>query len=226
MSGSKYASLEDVVQDPLFPAVDVALRRGRHVDRDDADWYGLLRDAQDHLEPFYRRYSAELVQHPDGYFYLLPNGDQLGKRHLSAAEMLVGQALALSYLDPATVKQRGLSSREAVLERLAGLVGERELFRVLEPRRRKFDERVAHDSIRTKVDRALRGLAALGFIELVDDDGIRSRSPLLRFAEPVRGLEDPEVALERLVAQGKAVVNVDAIPDDDADDDATAEGEA
>ena len=30
---SRFASLEEVVRDPLFPEVDLALRRGRHIDR-------------------------------------------------------------------------------------------------------------------------------------------------------------------------------------------------
>jgi chromosome partition protein MukE len=68
--------LEEVVRNPAFPAVDVALRRGRHIDRDDGDWYAFVTDAQDHLEQFYRRYGCELVTQSDGYFYLLPTDDQ------------------------------------------------------------------------------------------------------------------------------------------------------
>ena len=73
---SRFTSLEEVVRNPAFPAVDVALRRGRHIDRDDGDWYAFVTDAQDHLEQFYRRYGCELVTQSDGYFYLLPTDDQ------------------------------------------------------------------------------------------------------------------------------------------------------
>ena len=69
---------------------------------------------------FYRRFGCELVQQSDGYFYLLPSGDRLGRRQLSAGEMLVGQTLALLYLDPATLQHGGVVGSEALLQRLAG----------------------------------------------------------------------------------------------------------
>ena len=99
MSKSGYALLQDVIMDPDFPDLDLALRRGRHVDRDDAAWYALLADAQELLETFYRRYGCELIHKTDGYFYLLPTGEKVSRKQLSASDMLVGQALALLYLD-------------------------------------------------------------------------------------------------------------------------------
>jgi chromosome partition protein MukE len=48
-------------------------------------------------------------------------------------------------------------------------------------------------------------LASLGFIEILDDEHLRLRSPLLRFADPVRGLSDINAALERLIARGEIV---------------------
>ncbi|MFA4836203.1 MAG: chromosome partition protein MukE, partial [Dehalococcoidia bacterium] len=92
---SRFVTLEEVINDMVFPDVDVALRRGRHIDREDGDWYAFVIDAQDHLEQFYRRYGCDLIAQSDGYFYLLPTGDQLSRRHLTAGEMLVGQVLAL-----------------------------------------------------------------------------------------------------------------------------------
>jgi chromosome partition protein MukE len=201
---SRFASLEEVVHDPVFPAVDIALRRGRHIDRDDGEWYAFVSDAQDHLELLYRRYGCELVTQSDGYFYLLPAGDQLSRRHLTAGEMLVGQTLALQFLDPATIKSAGVVTRTQMLGRLAGLVGDRELARALEPRRRRFDdERVVHEIIRRRVAEAIRRLEVLGFIEVLDQDRLRLRSPLLRFAEPVRGLQNADVAMKRLIERGE-----------------------
>ena len=204
---SRFTRLEDVVSDPVFPEVDVALRRGRHVDRDDGDLYQLVVDAQDLLEEFYRRYRCELVQQSDGYFYLVPLGEQVSHRYLSPGEMLVGQALALFYLDPAKLQSAGTCTRTQLLARLLGLVGVRELAKALEPRRRNFDdERIVHGVIRTKVATALRRLASLGFAEFLDTETIRPRAAVLRFAEPVRGLQDMEAALERLVASGQIAV--------------------
>ena len=219
---SRFATLEEVIQNPVFPHVDVALRRGRHVDRDDGVWYAFITDAQDHLEQLYRRYGCDLVTQSDGYFYLLPSGENLSRRYLTAGEMLVGQTLALQYLDPASLQSGGIITREQLLSRLGGLIDAQELARALEPRRRRFDdERIVHEIIRKRVAEAVRRLAALGFIEIVGTEQLRLRSPLLRFADPVRGLQDIKVALERLIASGEAVGTSDPLGvGADADSDA------
>ena len=79
MSSTSYERLEDVVLDEAFPEVDLCLRRGRHIDRDDPSLYTLLVDAQALLETLYRRFGCELVHKTDGYFYLLPTRDRLGR---------------------------------------------------------------------------------------------------------------------------------------------------
>jgi chromosome partition protein MukE len=53
--------------------VDIALRRGRHIDLDDSEWFAFLTEAQPFLEAFYRRFGCELIKVEDGYFYLLPS---------------------------------------------------------------------------------------------------------------------------------------------------------
>ena len=206
MKGATFQSLAEVIEDDHFPELDLALRRGRHLGRDDGTVYDFLVDAVDHLEPFYRRFGCELVQRSDGYFYLLPAGDRLGRRQLSAGEMLVGQTLALLYLDPATLQHGGVVARELLLQRLSGLIGAEALVRTLNPRRRRFDERLAGESVRTQVGEALRKLAELGFVDLLDEARLRLRPALLRFADPVRGLHDPTGALEQLVARGEVLL--------------------
>ena len=230
MTPSGFQSIEEVITDEHFPEAELALRRGRHIGRDDGTVYDYLVDALDHLEPFYRRFGSELVQRSDGYFYLLPSGDRLGRRHLSAGEMLVGQTLALIYLDPATLQHGGVVPREVLLQRLSGLLGTETLVRTLNPRKRKFDERVAGETVRAKVAEALRRLADLGFIDVVDEGMLRLRPALMRFAEPVRDLSDPPAALERLVQRGEVVLG-DVDEDDhgesngaDEDDEDGAEG--
>jgi len=202
-----YGSLEDVVQDPVFPEVDLALRRGRHVDLNDTEWFAFLNEAQELLEGFYRRFGCELIRVPDGYFHLLPAGDRLGRRHLTRGEMLVGQGLALMYLDPATVKQAGIVAQDQLLELLTSLVGHDRLivslnFRKKAPR----DERIAAETARKEIAKAVRGLEQLGFLERLPDSQLRLRSPLMRFAEPVRGLGDPKSALAELVESGRVSV--------------------
>lgn len=198
-----FVSLGDVVADENFPGVDMALRRGRHVHKGDEAWYAFLFDAQALLEEFYRRYGYELVHRSDGYFFLLPSNDSVSKRHLSVAEMIVGQGLALAYLDPKTLERGGLITREEFLNQLAGAMGTDALLRTLNPTRKKFDERVAQRNARQKVGEALRRLSQLGFVELVDADQLRLAPSLLRFAEPVRGLEAPSEALQKLLERGE-----------------------
>ena len=229
MSGStdarRYAELQDVVMDPSFPELDVALRRGRHIDRDDLAWYTLLTDAQDHLETFYRRYGGELVHKADGYFYLLPSGDMLSRRQLAPGDMLVGQALALLYLDPATIERGGRIAAEDVIAQLVVVLGSDGLIRAFNPKlKRRYDERIAQKNVRTQVGSAIRHLASLGFVDLAEDGGLKLRPPLLRFAEPVRGMSAPAEALAKLVALGEVALVTDAEPPPGAPD-ADADGE-
>jgi chromosome partition protein MukE len=217
MSDAVFDSLEAVIADDRFPEVDLMLRRGRHIGRDDGTAYDYLAESQALLEPFYRRFGGELIQQSDGYFYLLPSGDRLGRRRLSVGEMLVGQVLALLYLDPATLQHGGVVTREALLQRLSGLLGTDVLVRTLNPRKRKYDERIAAETVRVQVGEALRKLADLGFVDVVDPARLRLRPALMRFAEPVRGLADPGDALERLVAHGEVLLG-DAGETEDGDE--------
>jgi chromosome partition protein MukE len=209
-----YPSLEDVVQDPVFPDVDLALRRGRHIDLHDSEWFAFLAEAQPFLETFYRRFGCELIKVADGYFYLLPSGDRMGRRQLTRGEMLVGQGLALIYLDPASVKAAGVVPVAQLLEILANLVGQDRLIVTLNFRKRPpKDTRIAEETARREVAKALRGLERLGFVERLSDEQLRLRTPLIRFAAPVRGLTDPVQALARLIERGEVAAE-DVEPDD------------
>jgi chromosome partition protein MukE len=205
MSDSAFSRLEDVVLDESFPDVDMALRRGRHIDADDGAWFTFLCDAEAHLEAFYRRYGADLIRRSEGYFYLLPTSDRIGRRQLSVAEMLVGQALTLLYLDPSTIQGGGTVTKADVLSHLASVMGTESLVRTLNPKKKKYDERVAEETVRARVGEALRRLGTLGFVDFVEEDRVRLRPSLMRFAEPVRGGAAEADALERLVAAGEVV---------------------
>jgi chromosome partition protein MukE len=205
---SSFARLEDVILDEVFPEVDLALRRGRHIVREEPDTYAFLVDAQDHLEPFYRRFGCELIHKSDGYFYLLPSGDKLGRRQLTVAEMVVGQALTLLYLDPETLANGGLVERERLLSHLATLLGTNALVEMLLGKK-KHDERVAAEAVRAKVADAIRKLALLGFCEIVDTGRLRLRSALLRFVDPLRDRADKEEALAALVQRGELAYTAD-----------------
>jgi len=226
MFDSQFPSLLEVVDDAAFPEADLALRFGRHIDADEATMYEFLREAQPHLERFYQRYGYELVHAQAGFFFLLPQAEKLGRRHLGLAEMLVGQVLALTYLDPSTVDTGGAITRSQVIEMLSHIVGENRLMAALHPRKRRADERVAQEAVRREVDRALRALAALGFCDLVDDENVAIRASVLRFVEPVQGIGDPREALQTLMAGGQAVQEGVAMSDEDEEAlDASAEND-
>lgn len=226
MSRPGFAQLQDVIMDEDFPELDTALRRGRHIDRDDASLYALLSDAQELLEAFYRRFGCELIHKTDGYFYLLPASDKVSRRQLAPGDMLVGQALALAYLDPAAVERGGRLSGEELIAQLSAVMGSDALIAAFNPKRKRFDERVAHKNVRNRVAEAVRRLAAMGFVELIEGDNIRLRPALMRFAEPVRGLSEPAEALAKLVAQGEvALEDPEAERAEDEEDEASAQSD-
>jgi chromosome partition protein MukE len=212
MSGA-FSQIGDVVADESFPAVDLALRRGRHVHKGDESWYAFLFDAQPLLEQFYGRYGYELIHRSDGYFFLLPANEALGKRQLSVPEMIVGQGLALAYLEPSRLEKGGIISREELLNQLASAMGADALLRTLAPQKKRPDERVAQRNARNKIAEALRRLEQLGFVELLDGEQLRLAPSLLRFAEPVRGLEAPSEALRQLLERGEVSLGSDEAED-------------
>ncbi len=210
-----YPTLQAVIEDEDFPRADTALRRGRHIDQDDGDLYAFLADAQAWLEPYYRRFGFELIRIEDGYFYLLPTAANVLRRKLSAGAMLTGQALALLRLDPSLVESAGVVSRSRVLEMLANLVGEERLLSALNPRLTRRSAMVDPERIRTELDRGLRTLEEMGFLERRGDEELRLRTPLLRFADPVRTLADPSAALSEMMARGEIEMDAETGEEED-----------
>lgn len=194
-------TLAEAVSHPAFAEVDLRLREGGHVDDRDLDAYAFLEDARAVLEGFYDQYGCDLCRSVDGYFYLLPRGSTLGQRTLSAAEMLVGQALCLLRLDPATLRTSGRVKRIRVVEVLDQLVGAERLSKAVNPQRRHRNLSVEDEEVRKAVDGAVRSLARLGFIE-VHGDELVLRAPLMRFAEVVPEADDQAAGMQRLLSTG------------------------
>lgn len=220
-----FTDLGDAISDQRFVDVDLALRRGQHIDHDDADWYAYLLDAQAILEPFYRRYGCELIHRSDGYFFLLPTGDKVAKRLLGVPEMIVGQCAALLYLDPSTIESGGVVTKEDILSHLAAVMGTDALIGVFNPKRKRMDERVAQETVRQRVAEGLRKLNQLGFLSLTDDNRVHLRSALMRFADPVRGAGSPRDALEKLIARGEVSIPAEPQDDDEKADQPTPPGQ-
>jgi chromosome partition protein MukE len=196
----------DVISDERFPRIDVDLRRGKHVGRDEPGEYHFIDDAFDLLQDFYGRFEARLMRRDDGYFYLLPTSDLFPKRLLSPAEMLVGQILALLYLEGAGIEHSQEVSTDMALRRLTSLVPVQELARRFRPATTRSADAVLEKNVRKEFQKALRSLARLGFGEL-SGDRFRLRKTLLRFADPVRGTLDESETLARLIANKELVTS-------------------
>ncbi|MDU6487254.1 MAG: chromosome partition protein MukE, partial [Escherichia coli] len=81
--------LAQALANPLFPALDSALRSGRHIGLDELDNHAFLMDFQEYLEEFYARYNVELIRAPEGFFYLRPRSTTLIPRSvLSELDMM------------------------------------------------------------------------------------------------------------------------------------------
>ena len=80
-------------------------------------------------------------------------------------------------------------------------------------------ERVSEETVRKQVGEAVRRLADLGFVDMLEESHLRLRPALLRFADPVRDQQDPSGALERLVAEGEIVLAGPAEEEDATSDD-------
>lgn len=216
MDEQGFQCLEDVITDPLFPALDQRLRKGFHVDSDDIAEYEFLDIAADWLESFYAGYECRLVHGPEGYWYLLSEGDVLGHRRLTLAEMLVGQVLALMRMDPAWLTETGWIPRGKVLENLENLLGRERLAVALALRKRSRDRHADERKIRETVDKAIKGLDALGFLRLrAETSELLPRCSLMRFVGPVRDARDPGAALCQLIRDGEIALDASNGKDDD-----------
>jgi chromosome partition protein MukE len=211
-----YESLEEVVTDPLFPEVDYRLRTGGHIDMDDIRSYEFVLSAEPYLQLFFEGYQCRLLQGQEGYYYLLSEGDLLGRRHLSVAEMLVGQVLALLRMDPSYLKTTGRIPVDHVLSHLEMLLGRQRLVELLAPRTRGRDAETDNRKIREAIDKAINGLARLGFLAIDrTTGGVFPRRSIIRFADPVREAGDMAAGLAGLIKSGEVEVEVD----DDGDND-------
>ena len=72
--------LAQALANPLFPALDSALRSGRHIGLDELDNHAFLMDFQEYLEEFYARYNRRVLlftptfHHADPSFRLVGTG--------------------------------------------------------------------------------------------------------------------------------------------------------
>ncbi len=171
---------------------------------DDIRSYELLLQAEPFLQVFYEGYTCRLVHGQEGYYYLLSEGDLLGRHRLSVAEMLVGQVLALLRMDPSYLKTTGRIPVDHILSHLEMLLSRQRLVELLAPRACGRDVETDNRKIREAVDKAVNGLGRLGFLAVERTSGnVLPRKSIMRFADPVRNAGDLAAALEELIKRGE-----------------------
>jgi chromosome partition protein MukE len=215
-----YETLVDVITDELFPNVDVRLRAGVHLGREDQHEYAFLVAVEALLRGFYRGYGCDLVHAPEGYYYLLSDGSMLPQRQMSASDMLVGQVLVLAKMDPAYLADGGRVPIERLHTTLEMLLGRKRLIQVFTRRQRGGNEDKDLEKVVEAVAKSLRLLARLGFVVLADGGQcVIPRQAVMRFGAPTRDARDPRAALEELVRTGEITLGTESEEDDESEGD-------
>lgn len=172
-----------IFHDDQFVEVDLLLRRGAHINRSSLATYEFVTQNYDELQEFYRRYGCTLLQHPDGFFFMIVKNGRLRTRLLPKSCVHMGQILAQKARDPEITRTVGKIAISQLLKDIETLVPRETLQAVYAPGRR--DVTTIDASISEEMDRALRTLANLGFVELVDK-AIRPLEAIMRFADLAR----------------------------------------
>ncbi|PNH82656.1 chromosome partition protein MukE [Vibrio diazotrophicus] len=200
-------NLAKAISNPLFPALDSALRAGRHVSSDDLDNHAFLSDFETELAQFYQRYNTELVRAPEGFFYLRPRSTTLINRSiLSELDMLVGKVLCFLYLSPERLAHEGIFTNQELYEELLALTDEKKLMKLVTNRANGSD--LDKEKLFEKVRASLRRLRRLGMIINIGETSKFSISEaVFRFGADVRVGDDMREAQLRLIRDGEAVVH-------------------
>ncbi|MGF1685740.1 chromosome partition protein MukE [Photobacterium japonica] len=198
--------LAKAIANPLFPALDNALRSGRHVSSEDLDNHALLIEFEQELAMFYKRYNAELVRAPEGFFYLRPRSTSLISRSvLAELDMLVGKVLCFLYLSPERLAHEGIFTNQEMFEELMTLADEKKLMKLVTNRASGSD--LDREKLYDKVKTSLRRLRRLGMIIPIGESGkFRISESVFRFGADVRAGDDMREAQIRLIRDGEAVV--------------------
>lgn len=201
---------------PQFAEIDTALRRGRHISRDTIGTYEFITQNYDDFESFYSAYGVRLIQHPDGFFFLLAKGGLMPTRLLPRSAMHLGMFIAFKRRDPDLTRSDGRMSIAGLIQDLETSVPAETLVQVYAPKQKASLE---GERIHTEVMRALRVLAELDFIEISGDQLI-AHEAINRFAELAKHSNAPtETAKLGLEVQRGVVFDIpEEIIGEDSDD--------
>ena len=198
----EYNTLELVITDKLFPKIDVSLRRGYHIDIEDINEFSFIQDTYAFLSAFYRQFNAELVYADEGYYYLIPKDDKfIRSKRIDKITMVIGQILAMMKLEPENLKESGWLPTEKIADKMTMLLNKEQISLLFSRSvNTDLDKNRLLDEIRT----SLRQLKRMGMLVLESNAANRVRpcASIMRFADPVKGLENPLVSQMALIQKG------------------------
>jgi chromosome condensin MukBEF MukE localization factor len=201
-----------------FAEIDTALRRGRHISRSEIGAYEFITQNYDDFELFYSAYGVRLIQHPDGFFFLLAKGSLMPTRMLPRSAMHLGMFIAFKRRDPDLTRSDGRMSIAGLIQDLETSVPAETLAQVYAPKQKASLE---GERIHTEVMRALKVLADLDFIE-INGDQLIALEAINRFAELAKHSNAPtDTAKLGLEVQRGVVFDItEEIAREDSDDSA------
>ena len=136
--------LAQALANPLFPALDSALRAGRHIGLDELD-------------------NVELIRAPEGFFYLRPRSTTLISRSvLSELDMMVGKILCYLYLSPERLANEGIFTQQELYDELLTLADESRLLKLVNNRSTGSD--LDRQKLQEKMRASLNRLRRLGMV--------------------------------------------------------------
>jgi len=193
----------------FFPA-DLILRKGGHINRSNLSLYQFVADNFDDLSRFYVGYQCKLVQHQDGFFYLLSKGGLLPNRQLPMPCIHLGIFIALKTRDPEITRSSGRIELGVLLKSIEASVPRETLQKVYAPKQRAS---TVDSKITDEIKKALKTLANLRFIEM-SGDAIKPLEAINRFAELARHDNNPDDLAKILLVEERGI---EFQPNDDTD---------
>lgn len=198
-----------------FAEIDTALRRGKHLSRSDYATHEYVSQHFEDMERFYASYGCRLIQHPDGFFFLLTRGGLMPVRTLPRSVMHLGMFIALKVRDPELTRSDGRMSVAGLILDLETSISVETITKVYAPKQKEV---LSGARVHEEIMRVLRTLDELGFVEMMGDQLI-AREAIQRFAEMARHNNAPtETAKLGLEVQRGVVFDViDEVVAEDTD---------
>ncbi len=198
-----------------FVSADLILRRGGHINRSDLDVYHFVSDNFDEFKLFYERYGCSLVQHQDGFYFLISDGSAIRTKLMPMSCVHTGTFICLKMREPEITTTAGKLTIKGLLVSMETTVPRQTLLNVYAPKKR---EASSDATIREEILKALRLLEDLYFIK-VKDDVIYPTEAINRFADVARYDNDPDEAARLHLAIAKGILFKDTAEEGSATDD-------